>query len=214
MALYFLAMPRLLSTPLTALFFAGSLMAADATLFRTPTINQTEIVFAYAGDLWSVHRGGGQAQRLTSGIGAESNPIFSPDGKTIAFSGEYDGNIDVFTIPATGGIPKRLTWHPTPDVAVGWTPDGSRILFRSRRLSINNTDQLFTVPRDGGLAEPVPLFQAESGAFSPDEKRIAYTPLQPAFDMWKRYRGGRTSYINIASLSDSADRKNSAPEFQ
>jgi tricorn protease len=198
-----LSMPRLLFS----ILFAGSLIAADPTLFRTPTINQTDIVFAYAGDLWSVHRGGGQAQRLTSGMGAESNPLFSPDGKTIAFSGEYDGNVDVFTIPAAGGIPKRLTWHPSPDVAVGWTPDGTRILFQSRRNSINRAGQLFTVPREGGLAEPVPLFQAEDGSFSPDQKRIAYTPLQPAFDMWKRYRGGQTSYIQIANLSDSSVEK-------
>jgi tricorn protease len=182
-------------------------MGAEPTLFQTPTVNQTDIVFAYAGDLWTVPRGGGQAQRLTSGTGVESNPVFSPDGKTIAFTGEYDGNVDVFTIPAAGGVPKRLTWHPAPDVAVGWTPDGARILFRSRRLSTNNTDQLFTVPRDGGLAEPVPLFQSEAGSFSPDAKRIAYTPLAPAFDMWKRYRGGRTSYISLANLSDSSVEK-------
>ncbi len=99
-------------------------LAADYTLFQTPTVNQTHVVFAYAGDLWSVPRGGGQAQQLTSGTGVERNPYFSPDGKTIAFTGEYDGNVDVFTIPATGGIPKRLTWHPGADEVVkvdaGW----------------------------------------------------------------------------------------------
>ncbi|MDE3196457.1 MAG: PD40 domain-containing protein, partial [Acidobacteriota bacterium] len=189
------------------LLAAGSLFAADPTLFRTPTVNLTDIVFAYAGDLWSVHRGGGQAERLTSGIGTEGNPYFSPDGKTIAFTGEYDGNVDVFTIPAAGGVPKRLTWHPSPDVVVGWTPDGSRILFRSRRFSTNNTDRLFTVPREGGLAEAAPLFQAEAGSYSPDGKRMAYTPLEPAFDMWKGYRGGLTSYIALANLSDSSVEK-------
>src|SRR5580700_1914758 len=94
---------------------SGLLAAAEPTLFQTPTVNQTDIVFAYAGDLWTVPRGGGQAQRLTSGTGVESDPLFSPDGKTIAFTGEYDGNVDVFTIPASGGVPKRLTWHPGPD---------------------------------------------------------------------------------------------------
>jgi tricorn protease len=97
---------------LSILVFSGLLMAAEPTLFQTPTVNQTDIVFAYAGDLWTVARGGGQAQRLTSGTGVESNPVFSPDGRTIAFTGEYDGNVDVFTIPAAGGVPKRLTWHP------------------------------------------------------------------------------------------------------
>jgi len=199
-ALYFTTMLRAAAF----LILMASFLSAETTLFRTPTVNQTDIVFAYAGDLWTVHRGGGQAQRLTSGAGVESNPLFSPDGKTVAFTGEYDGNTDVFTIPATGGIPKRLTWHPGPDAAVGWTPDGTRVLFRSRRLSTNSTDQLFTVPREGGLAEPVPLFQSEFGSFSPDGKRIAYTPLAPAFDMWKRYRGGRTSYISLANLADSS----------
>src|SRR5215469_10648624 len=95
----------------SALFWIATavLPGADYTLFQAPTVNQTHVVFAYAGDLWSVPRGGGQAQRLTSGTGVERNPHFSPDGKTIAFTGEYDGNVDVFTIPATGGIPKRLT---------------------------------------------------------------------------------------------------------
>jgi tricorn protease len=193
----------------SALFWiaAAVLPGADYTLFQAPTVNQTHVVFAYAGDLWSVPRGGGQAQRLTSGTGVERNPHFSPDGKTIAFTGEYDGNVDVFTIPATGGIPKRLTWHPGTDEVVGWTPDGSRILFRSPRLSTNNTSQLFTVPRDGGLAEAVPLFQADAGSYSADGTRMAYTPLAPAFNIWKRYRGGRTSYISIANLSDSSVEK-------
>ena len=88
-------------------------------LLQKPTMNKTHIVFVYAGDLWSVPRAGGDAVRLTAGTGGETNPIFSPDGSEIAFTGEYDGNVDVFTIPATGGVPKRLTWHPLPDVALG-----------------------------------------------------------------------------------------------
>src|SRR5258706_405746 len=85
--------------------------------------NPTSIVFAYAGDLWTVSRQGGVASRLTAGAGSESNPEFSPDGNTIAFSGDYDGNVDVFTVPATGGVPKRITYHPDQDRAVGWSPD-------------------------------------------------------------------------------------------
>src|ERR1700676_627386 len=88
-------------------------------LLQAPTLNQTHIVFSYAGDLWSLPRAGGEATRLTAGPGIETNPIFSPDGTQIAFQGEYDGNVDVFVIPATGGIPKRLTFHPSPDVPVG-----------------------------------------------------------------------------------------------
>src|SRR4051794_5147131 len=108
-----------------ALVFLGAASAYAATgpfLFRDPTFSKTAIVFSYAGDLWSVPREGGQAVRLTTGVGIETSPYFSPDGSMIAFSGEYDGNKDVFVMPAKGGIPKRLTWHPGQDAAVGWTP--------------------------------------------------------------------------------------------
>src|SRR5262249_30207036 len=103
--------------------------AESGLLFRTPAMNGTHIVFSYAGDLWSVPRSGGHAERLTSSPGTEIRPIFSPDGSMIAFTGEYDGNVDVYAISATGGEPKRLTYHPGPDVAVAWTPDGKKILF-------------------------------------------------------------------------------------
>src|ERR1041384_5594576 len=88
--------------------------ASDTVLMRKPTLSKTQIVFAYAGDLWIVSREGGEATRLTTGVGTETDPIFSPDGQMIAISGEYDGNIDVYPIPATGGVPKRLTFHPGP----------------------------------------------------------------------------------------------------
>ena len=103
-------------------------------LVQKPALGKTEIVFSYAGDLWSVSREGGVATRLTSGPGFETDAAFSPDGKTLAFTGEYDGNVDVFTVPAAGGVPKRLTFHPDADRVVGWTPDGTRILFRSNRV--------------------------------------------------------------------------------
>ena len=104
-------------------------------IFQRPALSRDLIVFGYAGDLWSVSRAGGRATRLTTGVGIETAPVFSPDGSTIAFAGEYDGNTDVFTIPAVGGVPFRVTYHPAPDVAVGWSPDGKRILFRSTRES-------------------------------------------------------------------------------
>src|SRR5580692_6285937 len=106
-------------------------------LYQSPALSRDLIAFGYAGDLWTVSRDGGRAVRLTNGVGLETAPIFSPDGRTIAFTGEYDGNIDVFTIPAAGGVPHRVTYHPGPDVAVGWTPDGKRILFRSSRESVS-----------------------------------------------------------------------------
>src|ERR1700749_116688 len=99
-----------------ALCALGALAAAadEPLLLQKPTINKTHIVFVYAGDLWSVQRDGGEAVRITSGAGSETDPSFSPDGTRIAFTGEYDGNVDVFVVPASGGVPKRLTWHPAP----------------------------------------------------------------------------------------------------
>src|SRR5579864_7048843 len=107
--------------------------AAKPHIFQRPALSRELIAFGYAGDLWTVPRSGGRATRLTTGVGIETAPIFSPDGKTIAFTGDYDGNTDVFTIPVAGGVPTRVTYHPAPDYAVGWTPDGKNILFRSNR---------------------------------------------------------------------------------
>ena len=121
---------------LIAVFALSAFVAAanDPLLLQKPTLSKTHIVFAYAGDLWSVPREGGDGVRLTSGAGIETDPAFSPDGKLIAFTGEYDGNIDVFVMPASGGVPKRLTWHPAPDRVLGWTPDGKHIIFTSTRV--------------------------------------------------------------------------------
>ena len=104
-----------------ALLAAAALASAadEALLLQKPTLSKTHIVFAYAGDLWSVPREGGAAVALTRGAGDETDPAFSPDGTQVAFTGEYDGNIDVFVVPAVGGVPKRLTWHPAPDRVVG-----------------------------------------------------------------------------------------------
>ncbi len=193
------------------LAFAPPCLAAvtdPPLLLRKPTVSRTEIAFAYGGDLWLVPRAGGDARRLTSDVGIETDPIFSPDGRTIAFTGEYDGNLDVFIVPTTGGVPTRLTSHPYADVAVGFTPDGTRVLFRSRRNGFANP-RLFTVALEGGLPTELPLPQAEQGAFSPDGKRIAYVPFanhpdSPDFQRGlKRYRGGTASPIWIAQLSDS-----------
>jgi tricorn protease len=181
-------------------------------LMQRPTMNRTEIVFSYAGDLWRVSREGGRATKLTSGTGFETEAFFSPDGKTLAFTGEYDGNIDVFTLPAAGGEPKRLTWHPAPDRVVGWSPDGKSILFRSTRDSHSRYTQLYTVPADGGPAELLPLPMACLGAYSPDGKRMVYAPVDGGqfatgftnYVAWRRYRGGTASYlwtINLADLS-------------
>ena len=187
-------------------------LAAPGTihLVQKPAMNRTEIVFSYSGDLWHVGREGGVASRLTSGPGFESDAAFSPDGKTLAFTGEYDGNVDVFTVSASGGVPKRVTFHPDADRVAGWTPDGARILFRSNRLSQSRYTQLYTVAAEGGLPEVLPLPMGCMGAYSPDGKRMLYAPLDggqfaPGFTnfvAWKRYRGGSASYLWMLNLGD------------
>ena len=173
-------------------------------LLHHPTVNATHIVFVYAGDLWSVAREGGEAQRLTAGNGAASRPVFSPDGKEIAFTGDYDGNADVYLIPASGGTPRRLTYHPAPDEVLAWTRDGKSVLFASNRNSYSRFNKLFTISRDGGFPDELPLPMGAEGSYSSDGKEIAYVPLDHAFEIWKRYAGGRTSAIWIATLADSS----------
>jgi tricorn protease len=185
---------------------AGSPQGTDGSrplLAQQPALNATHIVFVFAGDLWSVPRQGGAAMRLTTGVGVESGPSFSPDGRSIAFTGQYDGNTDVFVMPADGGVPKRLTWHPSPDVALGWTVDGKKVLFTSNRNSYTRTSQLYVASLDGGLEEPLPLPVGWEGSYSPDGSRIAYVPKGRAFFAWKRYRGGQTTPIWLAALSNS-----------
>lgn len=190
------------------LCLAQSPTSTETTLLQKPAVNQTHIVFAYAGDLWSVARQGGDAKRLTTGVGTETDPIFSPDGTQIAFTGEYDGNVDVYVVPAAGGVPKRLTYHPAADVVAGWKPDGKQVLFSSARASYAGFVRLFTVGLDGGtLPEEVPLPSGERGAFSPDGSMIAYEPLNQWQPEWKRYHGGQQDVIWIAKLSDSSIEK-------
>jgi tricorn protease len=195
-------------------FFAGFFALAVAALsiaaenppllLRHPTLSATQIVFVYGGDLWSVPRQGGVAQRLTAANGAASRPVFSPDGTEIAFTGTYDGNADVYVIPAGGGTPRRLTYHPAADEVIGWSRDGNQVLFASTRSSSSRFSQLFTISREGGFPTALPLPIAVEGSYSPDSKELAYVPLDHAFEIWKRYRGGRTSPVWIAKLSDSS----------
>jgi tricorn protease len=198
-------MKRLLAVVLVLL--APGLARAQAEkplLLQKPTANRTHIVFAFADDLWVVPRAGGDAQRLTSGPGLETDPVFSPDGQWLAFTGEHEGNQDVYVMPAGGGQPRRLTYHPGSDRAVGWTPDGKRVLFQSNRNSYSRFTRLFTIPLDGGFPQELPLPMADHGTFSPDGKRLAYVPLGlSSYMAWKRYRGGTASAVWLADLADS-----------
>ncbi|HUN71152.1 MAG TPA: PDZ domain-containing protein [Steroidobacteraceae bacterium] len=187
-----------------ALVSSSAAGAADIALLNYPTMSKTQIVFEYGGELWSVPRSGGQARVLAAGIDLLADPIFSPDGSQIAFSGTYDKNTDVYVVPASGGQPHRLTYHPDPDVAVGWTPDGKDILFRSHRDSFSDPNELFTVPAGGGFPTPLPLPAAEMGSYSGDGSHIAYVPGFQWEPFWKDYKGGQHSEIWIARLSDSS----------
>jgi tricorn protease len=173
-------------------------------VIESATVSRTQIVFSYGDDLWSVGRDGGDARRLTSAPGRVFNPHFSPDGTQLAFTGEYDGNIDAYVMPADGGVPRRLTFHPAPDVVVGWAPDGRHVLFVSSRNSYSRFTRLYSVSVQGGLPEELPLPYAEEGSYSPDGSRIAYVPYSNRGPAWKHYRGGTAAPIWIAQLSDSS----------
>jgi tricorn protease len=191
--------------------------AQDQTplLMQQPTLNATQITFVYAGYLWSVDRKGGAAQKLTSGPGAASNPKFSPDGRFIAFTGRYNGNANVYVMPAEGGQPRQLTYSAGEDLVEGWAPDGRSILFQSLRESFSTRyKQLYSVSVDGGYARALPLPAGYEASYSPDGKHLAYTPLPREIffgggdsflhAFWSHYHGGLASPVWIADMSDSS----------
>lgn len=188
-----------------------SMQARDTNhtrMLTMPAVSDTHIAFIYAEDLWVANLDGSNPKRLTVDQGVESNPVFSPDGKTIAFSAQYDGNTDVYTISVEGGIPKRLTWHPSTDIVRGFTPNGQSVLFISQRHASNNRySQLYTVPVKGGLSTQLEIPNAFWATYSPDGKQMAYTPLADAFLQWKHYRGGSISTIFIYRFEDHSNIK-------
>ena len=194
-------------TPFTVLLALSSPQSfnpgPNPMILRDPAVNATTIVFQFAGDLWKVPRAGGAAVRLTSAPGTESMPKFSPDGTTIAFSGQYDGNTDVFTVPVEGGTPKRLTAHPAADEVNGWTPDGKSVLFVSTMASENAYTRLFKVSTGGGVPAQLPFPAVDEGSLSPDGSQLAYIPNPKWQAAWKRYRGGQAGPVWIGNLSDS-----------
>ena len=170
-------------------------------LLRFPDVCGDRIAFTYAGDLWTASTQGGTATRITAGPGLEQSARFSPDCKTIAFTGEYGGDDQVYTVPAGGGEPTQLTFYPTPgplpqrwgfdDQVYGWTPDGKEVLFRSWRDSIDESSpRLYTIAAGGGLPSPLPMPVAGVGRYSPDAKQIVYSPKYRDFRTWDRYVGG------------------------
>ncbi|HUL80233.1 MAG TPA: S41 family peptidase [Vicinamibacteria bacterium] len=202
-----------------ALLAAASFLPAAATpqtkLLRFPDIAGDRVAFSYAGDIWTAPATGGTATRLTAHPGLELFPKFSPDGKWIAFTGQYEGDEQVYVIPSEGGQPKQLTYYPArgpfaprhgyDNQVMGWTPDGTAVLFRSLRDAdgVTSLGRLYTVPLRGGLPRVLPMPTSGAGDFSPDGKRIAYSPLFRDFRTWKRYEGGWAQDLYVYDLATS-----------
>ena len=183
----------------------GAVLAAEPPLLlQDPALSATSIAFAHAGEIWSVPRTGGAARRLVSGQGRLGGPHFSPDGTLLTFTGNYDGNFDAYVVAAGGGEPRRLTHHPGTDVALGFTPDGRNVLISSELRLVRDLPALYTVPVTGGPATALPLPSGVEGSYAPDTRRIAYVPFPQWQPGWKQYRGGQTTPLWIADLSDSS----------
>ena len=182
--------------------------SAQTKLLRFPDIHGDRVVFSYAGDLWLASTEGGLATRLTAHPGLELFPRFSPDGSRIAFTGQYDGDEQVYVIPASGGVPRQLTYYPArgplaprwgyDNQVYDWSPDGRAVLFRSLRYSTDLSDsRLFLASAEGGLPVPLPMPESGAGDLSPDGTRVVYSPLFRDFRTWKRYEGGWAQELYI-----------------
>lgn len=187
----------------TMLLSAPIFAQTETKLMHQAALSDTHIAFVYAQDLWVANRDGSNPRRLTIDEGVESSPVFSPDGSMIAFNAVYDGNNDAFVVPVSGGVPKRLTWHPYADLVRDFTPDGKHVLFASRRNSHTNRHfKLYTVPVEGGNITQLDVPNGFWASYSDDGKHLAYTTLFDAFRQWKHYRGGRISRIWVYNVAD------------
>jgi tricorn protease len=188
--------------PVFAAVLSAAPNGASTRLLRSPSVSATHIAFAYANNIWVVERAGGLARRVTSFQGQTTAPHFSPDGQWIAFSGDYAGNTDVYVVPAEGGEPKRLTWHPGGDQVQGWTHDGKAIMFASSRATWapSGAPRFWTVPLEGGVESPLPLPRGYQGEISPSGSHIAYR-MNSSWDEERRnYRGGQNRPVWIVDL--------------
>src|SRR5208283_2433135 len=206
-------MPKLsLIALLCALTTGAATLSAQTKLLRFPDIHDNRIVFTYGGDLWMVAATGGTATRLTAHPGVEVFAKFSPDGKSIAFTGQYDGDEQVYVIPSGGGEPKQLTFYPAhgplpprwghDNQVIGWSNDGHFVIYRSLRDGVAVYDsRLYRVSLDGGPSEALPMPRGGSGSFSPDGNRMVYSPEARDFRPEKRYGGGMANELYIFDLA-------------
>lgn len=181
-----------------ALLVMSTIYSQGTMLLRQPSASKKHIVFAHGDDLWVVEREGGDARRLTAAIGSEMNPRISPNGSWVAFTGQYDGNTDVFIVPIIGGTPKRLSWHPGADMVQCWTPDSKSVIFTSAREGYPTANtKFFKVSVDGGMPEAVPIPFGNVGSISEDGGQMAYQPHSFWDPEWRNYRGGQAQPIWI-----------------
>jgi len=204
--------PKLLVAGAGLALMLGAVAVADdvqprARMLKYPDVGATHIAFSYANDLWLVPRAGGMATPLASPAGVELSPRFSPDGETIAFMANYDGNSDLYTMPVAGGVPQRVTHHPTRETLCDWTPDGRLLFYAGGMGSYPRAAELYTVAADGGLPEKLPVPYGANGAVSPDGQWLAYTPHSRDDRTWKRYMGGMATDIWLFHLSKHTSKK-------
>ncbi|MDP2915817.1 MAG: PDZ domain-containing protein [Candidatus Aminicenantes bacterium] len=199
-------MKKIYALAFAAVVLGGMVWAqVDARMMQNPDVSKTHIVFTYGGDLWVVPKDGGTALKLSSPAGQELFAKFSPDGSEIAFSAIYNGNFDVYVVPALGGVPNRVTHHGMSDRLIDWYPDGKSLLYASSMASGKQRfNQFYKVGVAGSLPDKLPIPYGEMASLSPDGKKIAYTPLSQAFRTWKRYRGGWQADIWIFDLEKNA----------
>ncbi len=201
-----------------ALAHCAPVAGDEARLLRFPDVSNDRVAFVYAGDIYTTARTGGQAIKLTDHKGLELFPKFSPDGRQVAFTGQYDGDMSVYVVPVDGGVPRRLTYHPgiqrTSDrfgpenLVLGWHPDGERVLFRSRKETNDWWDgRVYLVSLQGGMPEPLPMDPAGFTSLSPDAGQVAYCPIFRDFRTWKRYRGGMAQDVWIFDLNTFENRR-------
>lgn len=210
-------MKKILLTTVYLFIACNFLFAQEARLLRFPSVNGNQVVFSYAGDLYTVARSGGTARKITSHPGYETFPRFSHDGKQIAFTGQYDGNTEVFVIPATGGEPKRITYTATlnrddiadrmgpNNIVMGWAPDDKAVIYRSRGTSFNPfKGKVYKAPLSGDLSEELPFSVAGWCSYNEDGSKLAMNRVFREFRTWKYYKGGMADDIWLYDTKTAA----------
>jgi tricorn protease len=198
--------PRLLLSLLLCLWLTPEIQAQGTRLLRQPTVSTQHIVFTYGGDLWRTDLDGQNLIRLTSTPAVESDPHFSPDGNSIAFTSNRSGSTAVYTVPVTGGTPKRLTWHPSGATTRGWTPDGKSILYAStRERAPTSINHLWTVAKEGGPSTQLTAQWGNDGSFSPNGKQIVVDKMSRWESEFRNYKGGQNTPLIILDLNNQSE---------